>query len=117
MLNAKIFAAALTVATIATAPFAIAQETTAPETVSSSEIDAFVVAYKGVVAIEQAYGARLEGIDDSAEQQLIIREAQTEMTQAVEDAPDIEVERYVEILQLAQTDPELQAELTAKLQD
>jgi hypothetical protein len=117
MLNAKIFAATLTVATIATAPFAIAQEATAPETVSSSEIDAFVVAYKDVVAIEQAYGARLEGIDDSAEQQAIVSEAQTEMAQAVEDAPNIEVERYVEILQLAQTDPELQAELTAKLQD
>ncbi len=117
MLNAKIFATAITVATIAAAPAAIAQEAMAPATVSASELDAFVVAYKDVIAIEQDYGVRLQQAGDESEKQLIISEAQDEMTQAVEAAPDIEVERYIEIIQLAQADPDLQADLTAKLQD
>ncbi len=117
MLNAKIFATAITAVTIATAPVAIAQEATAPATVSSSELDAFVVAYKDVVAIKQDYGVRVEEAGDAAEKQAIVSEAQAEMTKAVEDAPDIEVERYIEIIQLAQADPDLQADLTARLQD
>jgi len=117
MLNAKILAAAITVATIATAPFAIAQEATAPATVSSSEIDAFVVAYKDIVAIEQDYIIRVQEAGEGAERQAIISEAQAEMIKAVEEAPDIGVERYNEIIKLVQADPDLQADLTAKLQD
>jgi hypothetical protein len=117
MLNAKILAAAITVATIATAPFAIAQEATAPATVSSSELDAFVVAYKDVVAIEQDYIIRVQEAGEGAERQAIISEAQAEMIKAVEEAPDIGVERYNEIIKLVQADPDLQADLTAKLQD
>lgn len=121
MSNTKILATAITALTIAVASVAtlpaMAQQSTAQAEVSESEIDAFVVAYKEVVAIEQDYGARLEGVADEAEQQAIISEAQTEMTQAVEESPNIEVDRYIEILQTAQTDPDLQAQLTAKLQD
>jgi hypothetical protein len=121
MSNANILATTFTVAALAVAPVivapAMAQQTTAPASVSESELDAFVVAYKEVVAIEQEYGVRLQGVGDDAEKQAIINEAQVEMTQAVEEAPNIEVDRYVEILQLAQADPELQAQLTAKLQD
>ena len=39
------------------------------------------------------------------------------MTQAIEDAPNIGVDRYVEILQMAQTDPELQQELGSRLEN
>lgn len=121
MSKTRMFATAITAATLAAAPIVVtpvmAQQSTAPATVTEPELDAFVTAYKDVVAIEQDYGARLEGVDDSAQQQAIISEAQIEMTQAVEEAPDIGVDRYIEILQLAQTDPELQAELTARLQE
>lgn len=121
MFNSKILATAITAATIATAPIAVlpamAQEATGSAAVSDAELDAFVGAYKDVVVIEQEYGARLQDAGDEAEQQALISEAQAEMTQAVEDAPDIEVDRYIEILQIAQADPELQADLTAKMQD
>ncbi|MCZ0811414.1 MAG: DUF4168 domain-containing protein [Pseudomonadota bacterium] len=121
MSNAKILATAITAATFAFAPVvaapAMAQQSTAPASVSEDELDAFVVAYKDVIAIEQEFGARLQEAGDEAEEQEIINEAQAEMTQAVDEAPDIDVDRYVEILQLAQTDADLQAQLTAKLQD
>lgn len=121
MFNSKKLATAITAATIATAPIAVlpamAQEATGSAEVSDTELDAFVGAYKDVVVIEQEYGARLQEAGDEAEQQALINEAQAEMTQAVEDAPDIEVDRYIEILQIAQADPELQADLTAKMQD
>ena len=115
----KTFAAALTAATFAAAPVivapAMAQQASAE--VSQTEIDAFVVAYKDVVAVEQAYTQQLQAAEDEAAQQAILNEAQAEMTQAVEDAPDISVDRYIEIIQLAQNDPDLQADLTSRLQD
>ncbi|MFO7772215.1 MAG: DUF4168 domain-containing protein [Roseovarius gahaiensis] len=123
MSNAKKLATAITAAALAIAPVvmtpAMAQESTAPAPapVAEDELDAFVVAYKDVIAIEEKFVVRLEEASDEAEEQAIISEAQAQMTQAVEEAPDIEVDRYVEILQLAQTDPDLQAELTTKLQD
>lgn len=123
MSNAKKLATAITVAALAIAPLvmtpAMAKDSTAPAPapVAEDELDAFVVAYKDVIAIEEKFVVRLEEASDEAEEQAIISEAQAQMTQAVEEAPEIEVDRYVEILQLAQTDPDLQAELTTKLQD
>lgn len=121
MSNAKKLTTAITAAALAIAPLvmtpAMAQDSTAPAPVAEDELDAFVVAYEDVIAIEEKFVVRLEEASDEAEEQAIISEAQAQMTQAVEEAPDIEVDRYVEILQLAQTDPDLQAELTTKLQD
>jgi len=121
MSKAKMLTTALTALTIAVAPVAtlpaMAQQSNAQAEVSEAELDAFVVAFKDVVAIEQDYSTRLKDVTDEAEKQALINAAQAEMTQAVEDAPDIEVDRYVEILEIAQTDPDLQAELTSKLQD
>lgn len=121
MFNAKSLAPAIAALTIAAAPIAtlpaMAQQGTAQAEISESELDAFVGAYKEVVAIEEEFGARLQGVTDEAEQQAIVSEAQSEMTQAVEEAPDIEVDRYIEILQIVQVDPDLQAKLSERLQD
>lgn len=121
MSNAKIRTTAVTALMIAVAPVAtlpvMAQQSTAQSEVSDSELDAFVVAYKEVISIEEDYGSQLQAAADEAEQQAIINEAQAEMTQAVEEAPDIDVDRYIEILEIAQADPDLQAKLTSKLQD
>ncbi len=112
-------AATLTAITIAAGPAfvlpAFAQQ--APSEVSETEIDAFVIAYKEVATIEQEYTKRLQTAEGEAEQQAIINEAQVEMTQAVEDAPGIGVDRYVEILQLARNDTDLQSQLNSRLQD
>lgn len=94
---------------------AMAQQ--APSEVSESEREAFIVAYKDVVAIEQDYNQQIQTAEDEATQQAILDEARAEMTQAVEAAQDISVDRYIEILRLAQSDPDLQADLTSRLQD
>lgn len=121
MMKSKALAIAITATSIgawSVLPIsASAQQSEASESVSETELDAFVVAYEEVVAIEQEYGAKLQQTNDDAEKQTIVDEAQAAMTQAVEEAPDIDVDRYLEILGLAQTDPDLQAQLTAKLRD
>ncbi|RFP89371.1 DUF4168 domain-containing protein [Rhodobacteraceae bacterium 63075] len=112
-------AATFTAITLAAGPaFVLPVQAQQPEAeVSGAEIDAFIGAYKDVVKIEQDYAQRLQTTEDKAEQEAMIEEAQVEMTQAVEDAPDIEVERYIEILQLAQADTDLQKELNSRLED
>ncbi len=114
--TAAIAAVSFTAASVLAVP-GMAQQAVPPVEIQESEIDAFVVAYKEVVAIEQDYSARIQQVEDEAEKQSLVQEAQTEMTEAVDESPDIEVDRYVEILQLAQTDPDLQAQLSSKLQD
>ena len=119
MPTTKIFTVVLAAATFACASVilapAMAQQ--APAEVSETELDDFVGAYRDVVAIEQNYEQQLQVASDDTKRQEIIDEAQVEMTQAVEDAPGIDVDRYVEILRLAQNDSELQANLTSRLQN
>lgn len=121
MPKAKFLTTAVAALTLAAAPIAtlpaMAQQDTAQSEVSEAELDAFIVAFKQVIAIERDYGTRLQGVTDDAEKQAMVNKAQTEMAQAVQNAPDIEVERYVEILQIAQNDTDLKAKLTSKLQD
>jgi GMP synthase PP-ATPase subunit len=114
----KTFAAALTATALMVTPVIVAHAMAqqAQAEVSETEREAFVMAYKDVVAIEQAYAQELQGVDDEAAREAIINKAQTEMTQAVQEASDISVDRYIEILQLAQTDADLQADLNARLQ-
>jgi predicted ATPase with chaperone activity len=112
-LAAALTATALMVTPVVLAP-ALAQQ--APVEVSEAEREAFVGAYKDVVAIEQAYAQELQAVEDEAAREALINEAQTEMAQAVAEASDISVDRYVEILRLAQTDADLQADLNARLQ-
>ena len=39
------------------------------------------------------------------------------MMAAVNETPDIDVDRYVEIIELAQNDPELRADLTDRMEN
>lgn len=121
MLNMKVITAALTAATLTVSPGLVApvmaQQAPVASDLSESELDAFVVAFKDILVIEEQYQTRLQNAADEAERQDLIGEAQVEMTQAVDAVPDIDVDRYSEILQLAQADPDLQAQLIAKLEE
>ncbi|MBV0913350.1 DUF4168 domain-containing protein [Anianabacter salinae] len=85
--------------------------------VSDGEIDAFIVAYEDVLAIDEEYGAQMQQVSDQEEMQRLQEEAQIRKAQAVEAAPDIEVDRYVEILTIAQNDPDLTARIVEELQN
>jgi hypothetical protein len=98
--------------------FAQTQET-APtiEEVSSDELDAFVVAYRDVQVIDAEYGAQMAETTDDSELQELQQDAQIAISGAVEAAPDIDMERFVEILTVAQADAELGAEIMDKLNE
>lgn len=94
-----------------------AQTPAAPmaQDVSSAEIDAFAAAYEGVIAIDAEYAPQLEQETDPQAQQLLLEEAQIEKSSLVAATEGIDVERYVEILTMAQTDPELTAQIIERL--
>lgn len=84
--------------------------------VTTEEVDAFVGAFKDVQEIHEDYAAQLaEAADDDAFETLQ-RESQVKKTEAVEAAPGIDVERYVEILTIAQADPDLSAQIVERLE-
>lgn len=103
-----------------TAPFAVvAQVEEAPpavQEITSAEIDAFVAAHESVAAIEAEYAAQMEQVTDEAELMTLQQEAQVRMGEAVEATEGIDVNRYVEILTIAQADPSLNALIVERLQ-
>ncbi|HKL69823.1 DUF4168 domain-containing protein [Salibaculum sp.] len=124
-LHTTFAAAGMAVSALVAAP-AVAQDTNAANgdeaaaaaDVSAVELDAFVAAVDAVMSIEQTYAARLDEAEgDQAQQQQLMEEARTEMMAAVNETPDIDVDRYVEIIELAQNDPELRADLTDRMEN
>ncbi|MDR9427476.1 MAG: DUF4168 domain-containing protein [Salibaculum sp.] len=113
-------ATGMAVASLAAVP-AVAQDTEAPAApadVEDGELDAFVAALDSVMEIEENYAARLgEAEGDEAQQQQLMEEARAEMVAAVNETPEMDVERYVEILELAQNDPDLSAELSERMEN
>lgn len=121
MIHKHMSAVALAAVMAVAAPigaFAQTQET-APTIaeVSSDEVDAFVVAYRDVQAVDAEYGSQMAETTDEAELQALQQEAQMAISDAVEAAPEIEMDRFVEILTVAQADPEIGAEIVEKLNE
>lgn len=92
------------------------QNSSAEAEVSSSEIDAFVVAFNEVQKIDQEYGAQIEQTTDEDKLLQLQEEAQIKKTEVVDQTPGINVDRYVEIITLAQTDQEVAAQIVEKLE-
>jgi hypothetical protein len=98
---------------------AIAQTAPAPmeaQDVTGPELDAFAMAYANVVAIDAEYAAQLDLVTDTQERQQLVEEAQIRKAEAVTATDGIDVDRYVEILMLAQADPELTSQIIARLE-
>ncbi|MFN3661686.1 DUF4168 domain-containing protein [Yoonia sp.] len=94
------------------------QEPAAPmaQEVTDAEIDAFAVAYESVIAIDAEYAPQLEQAAEPEARQLLLEEAQIAKANVVETTDGISVDRYVEILTMAQADPELTAQIVARLE-
>lgn len=94
-----------------TMPYAaLAQETQAPPSaaeVTNDELNAFVAAYESVMAIEEQYAPQIAQTTDPSQQDELRQEAVLQQTEAVDQTPGIGVDRYVEIIQIAQADPDL----------
>jgi|SRR5690554_1078872 len=94
---------------------ALAQTAPAPS-IDDAQLQAFVAALREVDAIEQRYGAELEGAQSDEARQDVIAQANDAMIEAIEGTPGITVQEYVAVLQQAQSDPELNARIMAMLQ-
>jgi hypothetical protein len=93
------------------------QQQAAPETieVSDQQLQQFADAQKDLAGIQQEFSARLQEVEDPEKARDIQREANQEMTTAVQDA-GLDVESFNQIAMAIQNDPELQQELTSMLQ-
>ncbi len=91
---------------------------TAPQTVelTPAEIDAFVDAYEAVTEIEAEITAEMAATTDQGELTRLQQEAQVRMSEAVEATEGMDVDRYVQILTIAQADPSLNAMIVERLQ-
>ncbi|MFP4328986.1 MAG: DUF4168 domain-containing protein [Paracoccaceae bacterium] len=92
-----------------------AQDQPAQTEVSENELDAFIVAYENVSEVGTQYDERLRAAEDEAAQQEVLQEAEAAMVEVIEETPGIDLDRYVEILDLAQTDQELNARIMEEL--
>ncbi|WP_047144848.1 DUF4168 domain-containing protein [Aquamicrobium sp. LC103] len=74
---------------------------------SDEKLKSFAVAFLEVSKITQEYQPQLEGAKTPEDQQRVQSEASDKMVNAVESSEGISVEEYTQIIQAAQTDPEL----------
>lgn len=115
----------LTVAVLAsglalgTAPAAMAQSEPDGAALVQEEgkMDSFVTAALAVDEVRNTYVAQLQTIEDEAEQQALIEEANEAIVQAVEEADGINLEEYVAIGEAASTDPEIAAQIDALMRE
>jgi len=102
---------------------AVAQESAAPQQqaapqnieVSEQQLQQFADAQMDLASIQQEFSARLQEVEDPEKARDIQREANQEMTTAVQDA-GLDVESFNQIAMAIQNDPELQQQLTSMLQ-
>ena len=94
------------------------QEPAAPmaQEVTPEEIDAFAVAYENVIAVDAEYAPQLAAATDDEARTLLMEEAQIRKADIVTGTEGIDVDRYVEILTLAQVDPALTAQIVERLE-
>jgi hypothetical protein len=108
------------------APFAVVAQAQAPAPapqpapqtveITPAELDAFADAYEAVSEIEAEYTAQMQQTTDQSELMRLQQDAQARMSEAVEATDGMNVQRYVEILTVAQADPTLNAMIVERLQ-
>lgn len=101
----------------AAAPVAITPVQAQASEYSTEELTAFVTAALAVNEIEVEYVSRIQASQNDGEREQLMEEAGNRMAAAVEETPGMNVERYLEIAQAAQTDAALNDRLMQVLED
>ena len=101
----------------AAAPQANAQSETETPVFEDSQIEAFATAVMDVTEIRDQYASQLQGVEDEAEQQAIIEEANTEMRTAIEEVEGLTMEDYMAINRAASMDEDLNQRIAQRLQE
>jgi len=124
MLSTTALAITLAVGGIGLAGPAVAQQEAAPMAPGATttdfaedELRAFIQAALAVSDLERAYVSQIEAASTDEEREAIVVEANEAMRTAIDEQEGIGVDRYIEIGQAAQSDPELNATLMAMLEE
>lgn len=104
---------------LGSAPAVLAQEQPdgAALVQEDGKLDSFVMAAVAVDEVRNTYVTQLQTIEDEAEQQSLIQEANAAIVQAVEEAEGITLEEYVAIGEAAGADPEIAAQIDARMRE
>lgn len=78
---------------------------------SDEKLQSFVNAAIAVSDIQREAVASLEKLDDEAQQQTVVEEANAKMEQAIESTDGITLDEYVEVAAAAESDPALRKRL------
>ena len=123
-IRAVVFSSSLALGVIS-AGGAFAQETMMQEATSTAltsadfdgaELDSFVQAYVEVNMIGQAFAPQLQSAATPEEQMQVQTQASEQMMGAIEAVEGIDLERYNEIMAVAQNDPDLVARINTRLE-
>jgi hypothetical protein len=94
---------------------ALAQDAPAPASEATSysddKLQSFVGAAIAVSDIQREAVASLENVEDEAQQQTLVEEANAKMEQAIESTDGITLDEYVEVATAAEQDPALRERL------
>ncbi|SFE56393.1 DUF4168 domain-containing protein [Roseivivax sediminis] len=82
-----------------------------------SQIEAFASAVIEVTEIRDQYAAELQGVDDEAQQQELIEQANTEMRGAIESTEGLTMDDYMAINRAASMDEELNQKIAQRLEE
>lgn len=95
-------------------------QTAAPEAVqtefSDAKLDAFVTALQEVDAVRETFIPQIQAAEDESEQQQLIQQANVAISDTIDATPDITIDEYVTISQLAQEDPELNQRIVNRVE-
>lgn len=96
----------------AVAPVAAQTATQAPEAqqqieLTEPKLEAFVTALLGVEEVRKTYTPQIEAATDEDAQAELVTQANSEIIAKIEEVPDLTVEEYVSIAQVAQQDQAL----------
>jgi hypothetical protein len=81
---------------------------TAPQVeMTDAKLEAFVTALLGVEEVRQDYTPQIEAATSEAAQTALVNEANAEIIERIEAVPDLTVDEYVTIAQVAQQDQAL----------
>jgi hypothetical protein len=85
--------------------------------VDETKLESFAVAFLEVTKVTQTYKPQIEAAGTPEDQQRLQQEAGERMVEAVNDANGITLDEYNQIIQAAQTDPELAQRINSHISD
>jgi|GEM_PF-978844 len=105
----------------AVAPVAAQTAAPAPEAaqvdMTDTKLEAFVTALLGVEEVRLDYTPQIEAASSEEEQAALVNQANAEIIEKIEAVPDLTVDEYVTIAQVAQQDQELGARIATLVED